>query len=319
MPRIWDSEESSDDEEYQNDNQSFEYDNQREDQSFNDERDEYYDDERDENYDDEQDGSYDDDRDESHDELNTNHLSNFENSNLNNTSMLSMLLSNAIRKDNLQDMKYLAEKNEQYANLESQQAKLLNDAVKYLSRNMYMPNITNQVYANSYEKFQNTRLYSDQHFLPFKQSAITEENYNNVVSITQMPFIKGHIFHNFFQILIRIKNIYLEKLKKEDPEDPVHALIENDDLQPSLMRQRRESIHPNKKSNCTRLYIDDPSIDMNDVIAEDVSLIENLRRFLYFPTSNYAYFVMENEDPTNFENLPEANEKNQKVVPDLQS
>ena len=147
------------------------------------------------------------------------------------------------------------------------------------------------------EEFNNKRIYSDNEFNNFKQSPITNETFQHIVSINPTQFIKGNLLHNAFQMLLLIRNFYKENTR----------VYENQDFELRAIHQRREKAHNNKNKashTWSKLYVDLPSIDMNDVIAEDASLIDNLIRFLYHFSSNYAFYVMEGEDEQKFDNLP---------------
>ncbi len=145
------------------------------------------------------------------------------------------------------------------------------------------------------EDFNLRRIYSNNVFSGLKQAHVSDENFKYIVSILPQPFIKGNCLHNVFQMLLRIKNYWIEN----------DMVVEDQDYEMREFSQRRITKHPTKEKAhmYSLLYVDKPSIDINDIISGDASLIENLIRFLYQFISNYAYFVMENEDEKGFKTL----------------
>ena len=146
------------------------------------------------------------------------------------------------------------------------------------------------------QTFNLKRIYSNEVFSAVNQANVSDSNFKYIVSISQQPFIKRNILHNVFQMLLRIRNYWIEN----------DVVVEEDDYIMRELKQRRVTRHPNpdKAKENPVLYTEmDSPIYMNDIIAPDVSLIENLIRFLYQFISNYAYFVMEKEDEEGFKSL----------------
>lgn len=168
---------------------------------------------------------------------------------------------------------------------------------QYNSSQFTMVNTSNSSRSPS-EDFNVRRIYSNNVFSGLKQAHVSDKNYKHIVSLKEEPFIKGNILHNVFQMLLRIKSYWIEN----------DMVVEDQDYEMREFIQRRETKHPKKEKAhlYSTLYVDKPSIDMNDIISNDVSLIENLIRFLYHLTSNYAYFVMENEDEDGFKDLSKS-------------
>ena len=144
------------------------------------------------------------------------------------------------------------------------------------------------------DDFNNKRIYSNSVFTTINQAPVSNETFLQVVSVHQGSFIRGNVLHNAFQILLRIRDFWMLN----------DLVIEQQDYDMRHIFQRRETGHPNKDKahTCSKLYVDNPPLDVNDIISLDVSLLENLIRFFYHFSSNYAYFVMENEDETRIEN-----------------
>jgi len=169
---------------------------------------------------------------------------------------------------------------------------------QYNSSQYTMVNTSSNASRSPSEDFNIRRIYSNNVFSGLKQAHVSDQNFKYIVSLQEEPFIKGNCLHNVFQMLLRIKRYWLEN----------DMVVEEQDYEMREFSQRRETKHPKKEKAhmYSLLYVDKPSIDMNDIISVDVSLIENLIRFLYHLTSNYAYFVMENEDEELFKNLSKS-------------
>ena len=230
--------------------------------------------------------------------------------------VLTSLIQNAVNSGNNNAALYFSNSLREFNQLSCQRMDLFCDAVNfsaggggnfhqssnqrlphYNSSQFTMVNTSNSSRSPS-EDFNLKRIYSNNVFSGLKQAHVSDQNFKYIVSLQEEPFIKGNILHNMFQMLLRIKTYWIEN----------DMVVEEQDYEMREFTQRRETKHPKKEKAhmYSLLYVDKPSIDMNDIISVDVSLIENLIRFLYHLTSNYAYFVMENEDEELFKNLSKS-------------
>ena len=171
-------------------------------------------------------------------------------------------------------------------------ASILNRVIKSEFQKKLIDSNTNSS-RSALEDFNLRRIYSNNVFSGLKQAHVSDENFKYIVSISPQPFIKGNCLHNVFQMLLRIKEYWIDS----------DFVVEVKDFEMREFSQRRITKHPTKEKAhmYSRLYVDSP-IDKK-IISNDASLIENLIRFLYQFISNYAYFVMENEDEKGFKTL----------------
>lgn len=236
---------------------------------------------------------------------------------LNNDSRSSVetLLDDAIRYGSEKDMLYYTNVLQQQNELNYQTTNMLCNAVNYrvtgrdngLTSGSAVPMLTYNSKSSKTpcEEFNNKRIYSNSVFTIINQAPVSNETFTHVVSVQKGSFIRGNLLHNVFQILLRIRDIWMDN----------DLVIEQQDYDMRHIFQRRETGHPNKDKahTCSKLYVDNPPLDVNDIISSDVSLIENLIRFFYHFSSNYAFFVMENEDETRIENTLSKSVRNSRL------
>lgn len=236
---------------------------------------------------------------------------------LNNDSRSSVetLLHDAIRYGSEQDMMFYTNVLQQQNDLNYQTTNILCNAVTYrvtgrdagLTSRSAVPMLTYKSKSSNTacEEFNNKRIYSNSVFTSINQAPVSNETFTHVVSVKSESFIRGNLLHNVFQILLRIHDFWMAN----------DLVIEEQDYDMRHIFQRRETGHPNKDKahTCSKLYVDNPPLDMNDIISSDVSLLENLIRFFYHFSSNYAFFVMENEDETRIENTLSKSVRNSRL------
>lgn len=233
----------------------------------------------------------------------------------NDRSSVETLLDDAIRYGSEQDMMFYTNVLQQQNELQYQTTNMLCNAVNYrvTGRNngltsgtaIPMSTYTSESSKTPCEEFNNKRIYSNSVFTSFNQAPVSNETFTHVVSVQRESFIRGNLLHNVFQILLRIRDFWMAN----------DLVIEQQDYDMRYIFQRRETGHPNKDKahTCSKLYVDNPPIDVNDIISSDVSLLENLIRFFYHFSSNYAFFVMENEDETRIENTLSKSVRNSRL------
>jgi hypothetical protein len=235
---------------------------------------------------------------------------------LNNGSIgVETLLDDAIRCGSEQDMMFYKNVLQQQNELKYQSTNMLCNAVTYrvtgrdtgLTSGSPIPMLTYKSKSSNTacEEFNNKRIYSNSVFTSINQAPVSNETFTHVVSLKRESFIRGNLLHNVFQILLRIHDIWMAN----------DLVIEMQDYDMRHIFQRRETGHPNKDKahTCSKLYVDNPPLDLNDIISSDVSLLENIIRFFYHFSSNYAFFVMENEDETRIENTLSKSVRNSRL------
>ena len=149
------------------------------------------------------------------------------------------------------------------------------------------------------------KLYADETFQEYQ--TVTLDNYNFVVTTNITRFLKqgGNTMHNAFQMLLLIQAYYTN-----NPD--IQADYNSDDLAPRLMKQVGTQRTNGKKINYDSQHIiyRGCSLDRDHLISPDMSLVENLRRFLFYFLENYAFFVFEEGSEDNLDILDEMNRDN---------
>ena len=125
-----------------------------------------------------------------------------------------------------------------------------------------------------------------------KYQQVTTENCYHVLTIDKSQFVNGekNLLHNAYQMLIIISEYYEERKCSFD---------EIYDNEPSRIDEPGLFLSGGIKPE--NVLYKGCNIDLNHTIQPDVSLVENLRRFLFYFPENYAFFVFEqgSEDTVN--------------------
>ena len=129
-----------------------------------------------------------------------------------------------------------------------------------------------------------------------KYQTVTTENFNHVLTIDKSQFVNGekNVLHNAYQMLIIIWEYF---------EDNQHTCDNQYDTQPRIIHETGLFLSGGVKPE--NVLYRGCNIELNHTIQPDVSLVENLRRFLFYFPENYAFFVFEQGNNDKVEEMDE--------------